>query len=61
MPGETGYIYTSVLGAYYCPVSLSDAAEAAPRQIKNPVISLLSEVEFCSLLSRKPRGITRAR
>jgi predicted nucleic acid-binding protein len=55
MPGETAYIDTSVLGAYYCPESLSEAAEATLRQIKNPVISLLSEVEFCSLLSRKRR------
>jgi predicted nucleic acid-binding protein len=55
MPGETAYIDTSVLGAYYCPDSLSAAAEAALRQIKNPVISFLSEVEFCSLLSRKRR------
>ena len=55
MPGETAYIDTSVLGAYYCPESLSAAAEAALRRIGVPVISLLSEVEFCSLLSRKRR------
>jgi predicted nucleic acid-binding protein len=55
MPAETAYIDTSVLGAYYCPESLSAAAEACLRQIKHPVISLLSEVEFCSLLSRKRR------
>ncbi len=55
MPDETAYIDTSVLGAYYCPESVSAAAEAALRQIKTPVISLLSEVEFCSLLSRKRR------
>jgi predicted nucleic acid-binding protein len=55
MPDETAYIDTSVLGAYYCPESLSAAAEAALRQIKTPVIALLSEVEFCSLLSRKRR------
>lgn len=55
MPDETAYIDTSVLGAYYCPESMSAAAEAALRQIKTPVISLLSEVEFCSLLSRKRR------
>jgi len=60
MPDETAYIDTSVLGAYYCPEFLSAAAEAALRQIKTPVISLLSEVEFCSLLSRKRRinGLT---
>jgi predicted nucleic acid-binding protein len=55
MPDETAYIDTSVLGAYYCPESMSAAAESALRQIKTPVISLLSEVEFCSLLSRKRR------
>ena len=55
MPGDTAYIDTSILGAYYCPESLSEAAEAALRQITKPVISLLSEVEFCSLLSRKRR------
>jgi predicted nucleic acid-binding protein len=55
MLGETAYIDTSVLGAYYCSESLSAAAEAALRRIKTPVISLLSEVEFCSLLSRKRR------
>ena len=55
MPGETAYIDTSVLGAYYCPESLSEAAEATLRQIKNPGSSLLSEVEFCSLVSRKRR------
>jgi predicted nucleic acid-binding protein len=55
MPDETAYIDTSVLGAYYCPESMSAAAEAALRRIKTPVISLLSEVEFCSLLSRKRR------
>lgn len=55
MTDETAYIDTSVLGAYYCLESLSAAADAALRQIKTPVISLLSEVEFCSLLSRKRR------
>ena len=55
MLGETAYIDTSVLGAYYCPEPLSAVAETALRQIKNPAISLLSEVEFCSLLSRKRR------
>jgi uncharacterized protein len=55
MADETAYIDTSVLAAYYCPESMSAAAEAALRQIKIPVISLLSEVEFCSLLSRKRR------
>jgi predicted nucleic acid-binding protein len=55
MLGEGAYIDTSVLGAYYCPESLSTAAEDALRQIKAPVISALSEVEFCSLISWKRR------
>jgi uncharacterized protein len=55
MPAESAYIDTSVLGAYYCPELLSTAAEDALRQIKTPVISVLSEVELCSLISRKRR------
>jgi predicted nucleic acid-binding protein len=55
MPTESAYIDTSVLGAYYCPEALSVVAETALRKIRTPVISLLSEVEFCSLISRKRR------
>ncbi len=55
MAGESAYIDTSILGAYYCPEPLSAAAEDALRRIKTPVISVLSEVEFCSLISRKRR------
>jgi uncharacterized protein len=55
MPRDSAYIDTSVLGAYYCPEAMSSTAEDALRQIKAPVISLLSEVEFASLLSRKRR------
>lgn len=55
MPADSAYIDTSVLGAYYCPEALSAAAEAALQEIRTPVISLLSEVEFCSLISRKRR------
>jgi uncharacterized protein len=55
MPADSAYIDTSVLGAYYCPEALSDAAENALRRIKAPVISTLSEVEFASLISRKRR------
>jgi predicted nucleic acid-binding protein len=55
MPAESAYIDTSVLGAYYCPEQLSTAAEDALRQIKTPVISVLSEVELCTLISRKRR------
>ena len=55
MPGDSAYIDTSVLGAYYCPEALSTTAEEALRAVTAPVISLLSEVEFASLLSRKRR------
>ncbi|MGO9933934.1 MAG: type II toxin-antitoxin system VapC family toxin [Steroidobacteraceae bacterium] len=55
MPADSAYIDTSILGAYYCPEDLSAGAENALRQIKTPVISLLSEVEFSSLISRKRR------
>jgi predicted nucleic acid-binding protein len=55
MRADSAYIDTSVLGAYYCPEALSDAAENALRRIKAPVVSSLSEVEFVSLMSRKRR------
>lgn len=55
MADESAYIDTSILGAYYCPEPLSTAAEKALRQFKTPVISVLSEVEFCSLISKKYR------
>jgi len=53
MAAESAYIDTSVLGAYYCPEPLSPAAEAALRDVKTPVISNLTLVEFSSLVSRK--------
>jgi predicted nucleic acid-binding protein len=55
MPVDSAYIDTSVLSAYYCPETLSAAAENALRQIRSPVISSLSEVEFASLISKKKR------
>jgi predicted nucleic acid-binding protein len=55
MADESAYIDTSILGAYYCPEPLSAAAEDALRQFKTPVISVLSEVEFCSLVAKKCR------
>jgi uncharacterized protein len=55
MPDQGVYVDTSVLGAYYCPEPSSVAAERALRKIKGPVISVLSEVEFCSLIARKRR------
>ena len=55
MADESAYVDTSILGAYYCPEPLSAAAEKALRQFKTPVISVLSEVKFCSLISKKFR------
>jgi uncharacterized protein len=55
MPAESAYIDTSILGAYYCPEALSAIAEDSLRGIKTPVISVLSEVEFASLISKKRR------
>ena len=55
MRAEGAYVDTSVLGAYYCPESLSAAAERALKKVRAPVISPLSEVEFASLISRKRR------
>jgi predicted nucleic acid-binding protein len=55
MPDDGAYIDTSVLGAYYCPEDLSSAAEAALRSVATPVISVLTEIEFGSLISRKKR------
>ena len=55
MHAEGVYVDTSVLGAYYCPESLSGNAESALRKISGPVVSNLSDVEFCSLISKKRR------
>jgi len=51
----SAYVDTSVLGAYYCPEALSSAVEEALRGIEMPVISTLSELEFCSLIAKKRR------
>jgi uncharacterized protein len=55
MPDKGVYVDTSVLGAYYCPEPLSGTAESTLRKIRGPVVSTLSDVEFCSLISRKRR------
>lgn len=49
------YIDTSILGAYYCPESLSTRVEAQLRRVKEPAISALTEVEFFSLVAKKRR------
>lgn len=51
----SAYVDTSVLGAYYCPESLSTAAERVVRRVRGPVISTLTEVEFFSLIAKKQR------
>ncbi len=55
MATESAYVDTSVLGAYYCPEALSSAAEEAILRLGVPVISHLSEIEFCSLVAKKCR------
>ena len=55
MPVDAAYIDTRVLGAYYCPEQLSEAAEAALLAVREPCISALTEVEFTSLVARKRR------
>ena len=55
MPGESAYVDTSILGAYYCPEPLSAAAEARLRSVAVPLISTLTDVEFSSLIARKRR------
>ena len=55
MPADAAYVDTSVLGAYYCPEPLSEAAESALLAVRDPCISSLNEVEFASLIARKRR------
>lgn len=50
------YLDTSILGAYYCPETLSAVANAAIATVTDAVISPLVEVEFCSVLSLKVRS-----
>lgn len=49
------YVDTSVLVAYYCPENLSPKAEDFLRAHVKPGISLLTEVELFSAVSRKVR------
>jgi predicted nucleic acid-binding protein len=49
------YIDTCVLAAYYCPESMSEQAENILQTIQNPMISLLTEVELFSAISKKFR------
>lgn len=52
----SAYLDTSVLGAYYCPEPLSSAIDEVLRKFEAPIISMLSEVEFCSLIAKKQRN-----
>lgn len=49
------YIDTSILGAYYCPEPLSESAEDFLQSVEIPAISLVTEVEFFSLIAKKKR------
>lgn len=49
------YIDTSVLAAYYCPEPLSEKVEEFLIDHPPPAISLLTEVELFSAISRKVR------
>ncbi|OGR06354.1 MAG: hypothetical protein A2511_10130 [Deltaproteobacteria bacterium RIFOXYD12_FULL_50_9] len=49
------YIDTSILAAYYCLEPLSDIVEAKLMEVRNPAISLLTEIELASAISRKIR------
>ncbi len=49
------YIDTSILGGYYCQEQDSKAIESILLEIHEPVVSILSEVEFASLISKKQR------
>lgn len=49
------YVDSSLLGAYYCPEPLSEAAQKFLRSVDQPVISMLTEVEIFSLVAKKKR------
>jgi predicted nucleic acid-binding protein len=49
------YLDTSVIAAFYCPESLSDAVEKVVAGSVEPIISHLVEVEIASAVSRKVR------
>jgi predicted nucleic acid-binding protein len=49
------YVDTSVIVAYYCPEPLSEKAEAFITTHTRPAISLLTELELFSAISKKIR------
>ncbi len=50
------YIDTSVLAAYYCPEPMSDLAQEVLSEVSRPALSVLTEVELVSAVSRKVRA-----
>jgi len=52
------YLDTSVLVAYYYPEPITPLVEKFVRALSRPGISMLTEVEFASALSRKVRENT---
>jgi hypothetical protein len=50
------YIDTSLLVPYYCPETLSEAAERALRGDPSPAVSDLVEIEFFSALAKRVRA-----
>ncbi|MBN1665108.1 MAG: type II toxin-antitoxin system VapC family toxin [Deltaproteobacteria bacterium] len=50
------YIDTSVLVAYYCPEPCADKADDFLSETDTPYISILTEIEIFSALSRKLRN-----
>ena len=51
----SAYIDTDVLTAYYCPEPMSAVVERQLTALNHPVISTLTEVEFCSVIAKKVR------
>lgn len=49
------YLDTSILVSYYCPETTSNSVEKIILKTNQPAISLLTEVEFVSAISKKIR------
>ena len=52
---ERGYIDACILASYYCPELISDDAEKLLLSVRQPVISLLTEIELFAVVSKKIR------
>ena len=55
------YLDTSILGSYYCPETLSEVVNRALTALDDARISVLVEVELCSLVALKVRTGEMAR